>query len=55
MLLENSESRIVFRAPATLAAELRAIAKRENNGVSATARRLLTQAIAREQAEAARS
>jgi hypothetical protein len=44
----RSEQRIAFRVPVTLAAELRAIAERENNGISAIVRRLLTAAIARE-------
>jgi hypothetical protein len=54
VFLNNSEARISFRVPADLAADLKAIATSENNGISATARRLLTVAIAREREQADR-
>ena len=48
MFLNNSEKRIACRVSDALDAEVRAIAQRDNNGISATVRRLLTAAIARE-------
>jgi hypothetical protein len=44
----TSEDRVAFRLDAQLAAELRALARRDHNGLSATARRLLAAAIVRE-------
>ena len=50
----HSDARLAFRLPAALAEDLRAIAARDHNGVSATARRLLSAAIVRERNEGGR-
>jgi predicted DNA-binding protein len=43
---EESESKLIgIRVPAHMNDQLEALAKRENNGVSAVIRRLLTQAL----------
>lgn len=48
MSRHKSESRVAFRTTAAMRADLEAIAARDHNGVGPTARRLLSQAIARE-------
>lgn len=45
----EKETRVNVRIPARLAGQLRTVAERESNGISATIRRLLAQALAHEQ------
>jgi hypothetical protein len=53
VFLDNQDSPVVaFRAPAALEAEIKKIAKRDNNGLSPTVRRLLTLGIARDREQA---
>ena len=47
---EDAPTRVAIRIPAELAKQIRAIADRDANGISATARRLLAAALARETA-----
>jgi hypothetical protein len=51
-VLTNNEQRVNVRIPSALVGQLRIIATRDANGISATVRRLLAQAVAIEQRRA---
>jgi predicted DNA-binding protein len=52
--IEEPALRVAIRIPGELATQLKALATRDSNGLSATARRLIAAAIAEEQRAAAR-